>query len=79
MQSFYFSESQDAMVLQTFMKKSDLDSIVCSWDSLILETASSRTHKPKILNESLLFVVKLENLAREREVVGQLICVFGQQ
>ena len=35
------------------MKNSVLDSKVCSWDSLILETASPRTHKPKIVNESL--------------------------
>ena len=36
-----------------FIKNSVLDSYVCSWDSLIWETASSRTHKPKIVNESL--------------------------
>ena len=44
MQSFYFSKSQDAVVLQTCH---------CSWDSLIKETASPRIHKPKIVNESL--------------------------
>ena len=26
---------------------------MCSWDSLILETASPRTRKPKVVNESL--------------------------
>ena len=30
-----------------------LDSLVCSGDSLILDEASPRTHKPKIVNESL--------------------------
>ena len=35
------------------IKNSVLDSLVCSGDSLILETASPRTHKPKIVNESL--------------------------
>ena len=34
-----------------------LDSLVCSEDSLILETANLRTHKPKIVNESLKSVV----------------------
>ena len=45
MQSFYFSESQDAIVLQTCHEK--------QLDSFILETASPRTHKPNIVNESL--------------------------
>ena len=35
------------------IKNSVLDSKVCSWDSLMWETASPRTHKPKIVNESL--------------------------
>ena len=35
-------------------KNSVLDALVCSGDSLLLETASPRTHKPKIVNESLL-------------------------
>ena len=35
------------------IKNSVLDSLVCSEDSLILETASPRTHRPKIVNESL--------------------------
>ena len=35
------------------IKNSVLDSLVCSGDSLILETASPGTHKPKIVNESL--------------------------
>ena len=30
-----------------------LDSLVCSGDSLILDEASPRTHKSKIINESL--------------------------
>ena len=38
------------------LKKSVLDSLVCSGNSLILETASPRTRKPKIVNESLLIV-----------------------
>ena len=33
------------------IKNSVLDSLVCNVDSLILETASPRTHKPKIVNE----------------------------
>ena len=41
------------------IKNSVLDSLVCSWDSLILETESPRTHKPKIVNESLLQYVEL--------------------
>ena len=35
------------------IKISVLDSLDSSGDSLILETASPRTHKPKIVNESL--------------------------
>ena len=35
------------------MKIGVLDSQVCSWDSLIWETASPRTHEPKIVNKSL--------------------------
>ena len=35
------------------IKNSVLDSLVCSGDSLILDVASPRTHKPKIVNESL--------------------------
>ena len=34
------------------LKKSILDSLVCSGDSLILDVASPRIHKPKIVNES---------------------------
>ena len=36
------------------IKNSVLDSLVCSGDSLKLDVASPRTHKPKIVNESLL-------------------------
>ena len=36
------------------IKNSVLDSLVCSGDSLILDVASPRTHKLKIVNESLL-------------------------
>ena len=50
MQSFYFSQSQDAMLLQMSLK---IVFWTCSWDSLMWETASPRTHKPKIVNESL--------------------------
>ena len=35
------------------IKNSVEDSLVCSGDSLILDVASPRTHKPKIVNESL--------------------------
>ena len=54
MQSFSFSESQDAMVLQTCHKK------IVFWThkfvvGLQWETASPRTHKPKIVNESLIW------------------------
>ena len=35
------------------LKNSVLNSLVCSGDSLILDVASPRTHKPKIVNESL--------------------------
>ena len=38
------------------IKNSVFDSLVCSGDSLILETVSPRTHKPKIVNESLIVV-----------------------
>ena len=37
-------------------KNSVEDSLVCSGDSLISDVASPRTHKPKIVNESLLQV-----------------------
>ena len=40
------------------IKNSVLDSLVCSWDSLILDVASPRTHKPKIVNESLDWDIK---------------------
>ena len=40
------------------IKNSVLDSLVCSRDSLILDVASPRTHKPKIVNESLLVLCK---------------------
>ena len=35
------------------IKNSFEDSLVCSGDLLILDVASPRTHKPKIVNESL--------------------------
>ena len=35
------------------IKNSVWDSLVCNGDSLILDVASPRTHKPKIVNESL--------------------------
>ena len=35
------------------IKNSVLDSLVYSGDSLILDVVSPRTHKPKIVNESL--------------------------
>ena len=38
------------------IKNSVLDSLICSGHSLILDVASPRTHKPKIVNESLLSV-----------------------
>ena len=45
------------------IKNSVLDSLVCSGDSLILDVASPRTHKPKIVNESLpLFINTIQNL-----------------
>ena len=53
MQSFYFSESQDAIVLQTCHLKQCSELISLQMDSLIWETAGPRTHKPKIVNESL--------------------------
>ena len=51
MQSFYFSKSQDAMVLQTCHEKC----VSLQLDPMIWETASPRTNKPKIVivNESL--------------------------
>ena len=53
MQSFYFSEAEDAMVLQTCHEKWCSGLISLQLDPLIWETASPRTHKPKIVNESL--------------------------
>ena len=53
MQSFYFSESEDAIVLQDLSLKKCSGLISFQLDSLIWETASPRTHKPKIVNESL--------------------------
>ena len=54
MQSFYFSESQDAIVLQICHEKWCSRPIRLQFhDSLIWETASPRTHKPKIVNEPL--------------------------
>ena len=44
------------------LKNSVLDSLVCSGDSLILETVSPRTHKPKIVNESLVKVSQYQSL-----------------
>ena len=38
------------------IKNSVLDSLVCSGDSLILDVGSPRTHKPKIVNESLHYI-----------------------
>ena len=52
MQSFYFSESQDAIVLQTCHKKC-FGLISLQLDSLMWETVSPKTHKPKIVNVSL--------------------------
>ena len=42
------------------IKNSVLDSKVCSWDSLIWETVSPRTHKPKIVNELLVIKNPIE-------------------
>ena len=53
MQSFYFGESEDAKVMQTCHLKKYSGLISLQLDSLIWETASPRTHKPKIVNESL--------------------------
>ena len=61
MQSFYFSKSQDSII--TF---ADLSLKIVFWtrvislqlDLLIWETASPRTHKPKIVNESLIYFIK---------------------
>ena len=65
------------------IKNSILDSLVCSGDSLILEAASPRTHKPKIVNESLLnalshskFVIKLASWAAGA-MQAQLIAILG--
>ena len=64
MQSFYFSESQDAIVLQTCHLKWCPRLISSQLDPLIWETASPRTRSPKIVNESLrtLSVMPLRNL-----------------
>ena len=43
------------------IKNSVEDSLVCSGDSLILDVASPRTHKPKIVNESLFLATRLIN------------------
>ena len=57
--SFYFSESRRVLGCKSI---ADLSLKIvfwthkCSWDSLILQTASPRTHKPKIVNESLCFL-----------------------
>ena len=53
MQSFHFRESQDAMVLRACHEKQCSGLIILQLVSLIWETASPRTHKPKIVNESL--------------------------
>ena len=53
MQNFYFSESQDAMELQTCPENLGSGLKNLQLDSLIWETASPRTQKPKIVNESL--------------------------
>ena len=53
MQSFYFSKSQDANVLQTCHLKWCPGLISLQLDSLIWETASPRTRSPKIVIESL--------------------------
>ena len=54
MQSFYFSESQDALVLQICHEKWCSMLIRLQFhDSLIWETASPRTHKPKIVKKTL--------------------------
>ena len=52
-QSLYFSESQDAMVLQTCNEKQCSALVSLQLDSLIWETAIHMIHKPKIVNESL--------------------------
>ena len=53
MQSFYFSESQDAKVMQTCHDKKWSGLISLQWDTLIRETTSLRAHKFKIVNKSL--------------------------
>ena len=57
MQSFYIRESQDAIVLQTCHLKKCFGVISLQLDSLIWETASPRTHKPKIANETLVHLL----------------------
>ena len=55
MQRFYFSESKDAMVLQTYREKKCSVLISLQFDPMILETASPGNHKLKIVNESQIF------------------------
>ena len=50
MHSFYFSESHDTVVLQTCHEKKGSRLISFQLDPLIWETASPRTHKPKLVN-----------------------------
>ena len=51
MQSFYFSESQDAMVLQTCHEKIVSGLVSLQLGPLIWETVSPRTLKPKFVNK----------------------------
>ena len=50
------------------IKKSVQDSLVCSGDSLILDVVSPRTHKPKIVNESL---ESIENENHNRSFISK--------
>ena len=62
-QSVYLNESQDAMVLQTCHEKKCSGFISLQLDLQIWETASPRTHKPKIVNESLEIVARKPDFA----------------
>ena len=64
MQSFYFRESQDARVLQTCHLKKCSGLISLQLDSLIWETASPRTHKSKIVNESMITLSKYIHISK---------------
>ena len=54
------------------MKNSDLDSLVSSWGSLIWEPASPMTHKPKIVNESLLDTA---DLSAHGPIIALQVCL----